>query len=391
MTSAALLEPPSPIASLRDRLFADAGLQDRLAAIDDRDEFLAAASAVAAESGIAIDGALLDEALRPGPVGRIPHAVPPAASGGWPGRHWLPIGLASGIDGPTVEWAHFGGARLAEPFFEDSAHRARRRPLNRLLRWTTPLATLASETPRGGGATPAGLIFHMSRCGSTLVAQMIAAMTTSVVVSEAPVLDAVLQHGRAALPEPERVAMLRAIVGALGRDRCGTGGPFVVKLDSWHSLALPLFRRAFPETPWIFLHRDPHAVIASHRRMPGLQMIGGAPAPPDRRIAHVLARVCGAALAHRSLGGGRFVDYALLPDAVERLILPHFGIVPDAQDRAAMRQAATRDAKTPALAFTRDAEDRHTPAAEDIGRHGGGSALAGIRRRLDAVRREART
>src|SRR5438874_313448 len=43
---------------------------------------------------------------------------------------------------------------------------------------------------------PSGLIFHMSRCGSTLVSQMLAALPANIVVSEAPPIDAIVQAYR---------------------------------------------------------------------------------------------------------------------------------------------------------------------------------------------------
>jgi len=46
-----------------------------------------------------------------------------------------------------------------------------------------------------------------------------------------------------------------------------------VKLDSWHTIALPLFRRAFPAVPWVFLYATPVEVMVSQLRMPGLQML----------------------------------------------------------------------------------------------------------------------
>lgn len=399
MTDVALLETLTPIERFRTCLLADVGLQDRLAPIEDRGRFLAAASTLAARLGLSIDGAQLDDALRSDPPCPAGIGTASATCEAWPPRQWLPTAVVQAAGGPMLEWMHFGGVALTEPFFEDSRQRARRRPLNRLIRHRTPLDSLANDVPHGARA-PDGLIFHMSRCGSTLVAQMLATIPGSVVVSEAPVLDAVLHIAQTQtdLGETGRIAMLRAIVAALGRDRHDAPGPFVIKLDSWHSLALPLLRRAFPDTPWLFLYRDPLAVMASQQRMRGLHMIdavaalddiaGDAPMPTELHMARVLARICDAALAHRALGGGLFVDYARLPVAVEHEILPHFGIAVDAQHGAAMRQAATRDAQTPALGFTRGSSQ--TYAAGCTVRRATGTLLGGLYRRLDAVRREAR-
>jgi hypothetical protein len=80
----------------------------------------------------------------------------------------------------------------------------------------------------------------------------------------------------------------------------------------------------------------------------------------------VLNRVTQAAVDHADIGGGLFVDYADLPDAVERRILPHFGIRPDPEALAAMRAAATWDAKSPRVAFEPDADDKRRGAGDAV-------------------------
>ena len=68
--------------------------------------------------------------------------------------------------------------------------------------------------------------------------------------------------------------------------------------------------------------------------------------------ARVLAAVCDS-ITDRfdSVGGGLLVDYARLPDALFTQILPHFGIVPDPAERAAIERVLGRDAKAPGQRF----------------------------------------
>src|SRR5678816_558328 len=103
-------------------------------------------------------------------------------------------------------------------------------------------------------------IFHMSRCGSTLVAQMLAALERNIVISEARPIDQVLG---AKVDEERRIAWLRWIVNALAQRRRPAEEFFFIKLDAWHVLHLPLIQRAFPNTPWVFLYRDPIEVMVS--------------------------------------------------------------------------------------------------------------------------------
>lgn len=162
-----------------------------------------------------------------------------------------------------------------------------------------------------------------------------------------------------------------------GRPRSGVEQRLFIKLDSWHAMMLPLFMRAFPDVPWVFLYRDPVEVLVSHARQPGTQMLRqivppslyGLQANADEAdldyTARVLAKICGAAADALASPRGVAINYRDLPRAVETRILPHFGIEPGEAEREAMRAAARVDAKTPTLTFSSDiaAKQEAAPAA----------------------------
>lgn len=277
----------------------------------------------------------------------------------------------------VVDWAYFGTAPLTEPFFEGQIRLALRSPFARLFRYRTTVDDFLAHAETES-LEPSGLIFHMSRCGSTLAAQMLAAVADNIVISEAAPLDAALQLCHTGLAADKQTALLRAMAAAFGRKRTGRERRFFIKLDSWHALALPLLRRAFPETPWVFLFRDPVEVMVSQMRQPGMQL---APefVPPGlygleysdivnrpEYCARVLARTCRAAVDHFGEGRGLAIDYRELPDAVFTKMLPHFGFAPDTEERAAMQAAAQRDAKAPRMEFTGDSADKQREASEEI-------------------------
>jgi hypothetical protein len=379
MTDTSLLDAPAPIDRFRSLLMADPALQQRLSVIAEQEAFVDAMIAAASEAGIAITADEADAGLNADPLGTWRFSGAPITSYTAPEGDWLPIAIVPSMGELAVDWAHFAGRPLSDSFFEDSLRRARHRPLNRLARPRTPLQALAA--PAGEEArAPAGFVFHQSRCGSTLVSQMLAADVRNVVVSEAAPIDSIVQlvAARTDVPVEQRIALLRAIVGALGRDRLGGGGDYVVKLDSWHTLALPLFRLAFPDTPWIFLYRDPVEILVSHARMAGAQTVAGAMSfepygienaaemAPDDYAARALGRTAEAVIEHLALGGGMLVNYTELPDAVEARVLPHFGIVPDEQGRAALAAASGRDAKAPLERFARDSDAKQQAANEKL-------------------------
>ncbi|KQS46267.1 MULTISPECIES: sulfotransferase family protein [unclassified Sphingomonas] len=370
----------SPLAAFRTLVLADDTLQARLGAIERPDRYITDAIALAAAHGIPLEADAIRDAILP--MGRP--KPPPITLDRWPPRGWLPIHAVETGAAPAFDWAWFGAQALDAPFYGDMIRRFTARSFNRMFRVRTDLATLVDGRDAVIGPVPAGFIHHMSRCGSTLVAQMLGADPHHVVLSEPAPLDAVVRWAlQSETPRDDQVTALRAVVAALGRDRSGQTRRVVFKLDSWHAVALPLFRAAFPETPWVFLYRDPVEILVSQQRQRGIHTVpgllpasivdiaGGAAMAADRYAACVLKRIGEAVLDHWPLdhspsGGGLLVDYAEMPDAVVDRIAPHFGFVPDAGQRAAMMQVATRDAKAPDRRFTPDTTAKRRDATPEI-------------------------
>lgn len=368
----------SPLEQFRLLVSGDATLQDRLAPLYVPEQFIAAAITAGAEQGIQLDEEMLHEALKPDPLGIARWSSGAASDSGYLTRQWLPTAIVPMAQGAGVSWAHFAGAGLHESFFESSARRAGALPINRLLNRRSTLQSLIDAPVPDDALMPDGFIFHMSRCGSTLAAQMIAALPHAIVASEPPPIDRAVQlnHQIAGLPHDIHVRVLRALVAALGRDRTGDASHYVVKLDAWHIKALPLFRAAFPDTPWVFMYRDPVEVMVSQKRQSGMMAVPGEIQPEtfeasseDTLLAHganVLGQICRSAVDGMAGGGGILVNYTEMPGAVPERILPHFAINVDAADRAAMESATRQDVKSKDRTFTPDSADKHAEATPDI-------------------------
>jgi hypothetical protein len=284
---------------------------------------------------------------------------------------WTPIRVHE-RDEMVVEWCWLDGLGFDEPFFVQTIERALRTPFSLLFRRETPIGVLEALEP---GLEPSGFIFHGSRCGSTLVSQVIASSPQNLVLSEPPPVDQVL---RSRAPELDRVRWLQGMVSALGRRRRDGERAYVVKFDAWSTCNLGLVRQAFPDVPWVFLFREPVQVLASHLVQRGAHMVPGAidPAlfgfssdeqirvPPEEYCARVLAAIYDSALENRD-ERALFVDYAELPDAVFQRILDAFGLSCDDDELTEMRAVTGLDAKNPHLLFTPDSEAKElgAPAA----------------------------
>jgi hypothetical protein len=388
---------PDTLDRFRALVLADPTLQETLRCPDDPDRFVALVVQTAQTLGLALAPQAVHAAMRgplpdmAAPDGReLRETAPPPAG-------WIPVGGSWQHGRLHVRWSWFGAEPLRQSFFAGDVQRSRFKPFNRLFQHVTPIERLPQCLQQHPPLRPNGFIFHMSRCGSTLVAQMLAALADNVMLSEASPIDDVVRARqiRPDLTEDEHAGWLAGIVGALGQPRGGERRLFV-KLDCWHTLALPLFRRAFPGVPWVFLYRDPIEVMVSQRRLPGMQMIPGALGPellgiaptpdrPDDYCARVLARICEPIEQQIALGGGLLVNYRDLPAALWTTILPHFGVATSEQDRAAMAAAARYDAKEPSFEFTPDAETKQR-AASAATRAAASERLGDIYGRLEALR-----
>jgi hypothetical protein len=279
---------------------------------------------------------------------------------------WTPIRLILQPPEPAVEWCDLRGIRFTEPFFDQT-----------VLRWTqgadaraTLRTSLRELAALDGEASldPAGFVFHLSRCGSTLVSRLLATLPGMIVSSEPGPVNALLELDPSLVDEAARAGVLRLVIRALGRIRSGDETRHVVKLSSWNLRLLPLFRQAFPQVPWAFVHRAPAEILASIlagppgwarlQRFPpraaalfGLDRDAVAAATPEEFCAMALGAML-AAWQDEADASALVVDYRDLPDAVWRRIAPHFGIDVDAADIARMAEEARYSAKEPGrLAF----------------------------------------
>lgn len=364
--------------ALIERLLAEPETCADLAGLFRDADFIAALEALAQGWDVAFPAAVASERLERKLF--VHRSVAPPVG-------WLPIALTPGED--AVDWAFFGARRLTESFFGESLPPVRSSPLNRFLRLRTPLAALEGVA----GPAPDGLVFHMSRCGSTLVGRMLGAAQGSTVLSEAAPIDAVV---RSDLPWARRVVLLRGVVAALGRARGAGDARLFLKLDCWHAMAFDLFREAFPRTPWIHLHRAPQEVLVSHARDVGMQMVPqvvapsvfglAEPAVPDADYrARVLAAIGEAMLAAKARdGAGLLVGYEALPAAVSERILPHFGWTPTAAEAQAIGAAAAIDAKASGRMFRPDGASKRAEIDEAI-RAACARWLDGLHARLEAA------
>ena len=317
---------------------------------------------------------------------------------------YLPIAVKWQEAHAQIDWCFVADTQFRAPFFSETVQQCLRRPFNLAFRPRTNIDALLACAQSLDCLNPTGFIFHMSRCGSTLLAQMFAAVAQNLVLSEAPPIDRILAAKRfnPNISEQEHVAVLRAMVLTLGQRRRPELNRSIIKFDSWHVSHLGLIQRAFPDVPWIFLYRDPLEVLVSNLDQlagatspgagehvpPGVDVLDALTMPVEQYVSLVLAHICRQALALQNNPLGLFVNYQDLPHVALPKILHHFGIQPSADEFAQMQQKTRFHAKQPSEAFNPDSERKQRDASP-IARYFSDSLIMPLYLQLESAARSA--
>lgn len=261
-----------------------------------------------------------------------------------------------------------------------------------------------------------GVAFHESRCGSTLVANLLQAANPDGhrVYSESPPPVDILRQGDRFTPEM-LAPLLRDVVYLMSRSNDEHETHVFFKIQSLGTRYLPVFLTAFPETPWTFVFREPVQVLMSHfkggprhvsrakcaqyytRPPPIVQQKLRAnkhqhdkPSYEEFCAAH-FATLTETALKYLQVPGshGVAVEYSQLPDIMWTTILPRTWQIPISADGiASMKETAAQYSKgrgsQAGITFEGDAEEKQEAAWEAVEK-AAQSFLSGSYEKLQAL------
>ncbi len=168
---------------------------------------------------------------------------------------------------PLVQWCDLSNIVFSDPFFNQTIARSLRENPSRL-RFQTQLDALADLHEISPGLEPTGFIFHMSKCGSTLVSKSLSALPQNLVISEAAPMNSFLAADLLGMSEAEIIKWLRLLISALGQKRRESETNYFIKFKSWNIRKLYLIKKAFPNVKWVFVYRDPIEVMVSVLKAP---------------------------------------------------------------------------------------------------------------------------
>lgn len=109
---------------------------------------------------------------------------------------------------------------------------------------------------------PTGFIFHAGRCGSTLLAKVLAKSRDNFVLSEANA------HNQILVNKDENKSMFKNLVLAMGRKRVATHKYHFIKFTSFNILYFDFIKSVFPDVPAIFFYREPMRILSSFSSNP---------------------------------------------------------------------------------------------------------------------------
>lgn len=187
---------------------------------------------------------------------------------------WIPIKLYPEDDSLLCRWLYVGDKNFTEPFFDETISACRRLPENgHLKRSMSTTDILVDWVKEIDVVEPTAFIFHISRCGSTLISQMLGMQPSNIILSEVPFFDDLLRYGKKHDCMPAILPQLKAAVALHGANRTGKYKQLFIKTDSWHIHFYKELRALYPTVPFFLLYRKPDEVIRSQQKKRGMQAI----------------------------------------------------------------------------------------------------------------------
>ena len=182
-------------------------------------------------------------------------------------RFWQPASYQASTQ--SFVWAP-AFAALSQPFYIDDMQKARQNLLGQLIRPRTKVTDIVTQRFSLPELNPDLVIFHWSRCGSTLLSGALAKDPEVKVVSESMLISQMLVDP--CWHASEHQELLDLALRLQGRFRHGEN-QLVVKCNAWDLQDWRLWVRSYPAASMICLGRDPAKIASSHQRLSGMHMV----------------------------------------------------------------------------------------------------------------------
>ncbi len=189
-------------------------------------------------------------------------------------ENWIPLKLLQKPNDNYCKWLYLQNKKFTEPFFDETILACNQFPINYNLKSSiSSTAVLEEYATTINAIKPTAFIFHVSRCGSTLLSQMLSLASQNIVLSEVPFFDALLRKGLMENNMQELLPQLKAAIAIYAQKRNEDEKNLFIKLDSWHIHFYKELRTLYPNTPFFLLYRNPYEVLQSQQKKRGMQSL----------------------------------------------------------------------------------------------------------------------
>jgi hypothetical protein len=192
--------------------------------------------------------------------------------------NWIPYKLFCDNGELFCHWLNLQDKKFEEPFFDETIWRLRALPANvKMFKTVSHLQMIPLWANGLATVKPTAIIFHLSRCGSTLVSQLLTLDDSNIVLPEVPFFDELLrlQYQQPAIETALGDKCLAAAVKFYGQQRNENLKNLFIKTDCWHIFFYKRLRQLFPDVPFVLLYRSPAEVLLSQQKRRGMQAVPG--------------------------------------------------------------------------------------------------------------------
>ncbi|WP_299004147.1 2OG-Fe(II) oxygenase [uncultured Shewanella sp.] len=249
----------------------------------------------------------------------------------------LPVDIIKENNQWNLKWLEISPNEIIEPFFKHTIKTAiangkkyQSSLLNELLSASQPkssqptLSLHRSVVDIKKAKTTPNIIFHLSRCGSTLAAQMLSEINKITVIAEPAIINKVLATQE--FTDTRKQQILEKIINTFIFQ---LNEQYVVfKLSSWNVYSFSLFKRIYPHMKAIFMYRTPSEVIQSHLRHPAGWLKSRNDGNKQALINECTTKLSSMMQLALDIPTEEIIciDHHDMPSACAQIILPHFHI-----------------------------------------------------------------
>lgn len=267
-----------------------------------------------------------------------------------------------------LSW-HPAADKPESSFYTEHIGKLKGQLLAALIQPKTLLSVTLRQADFLSNVIPSGFIFHLSRCGSTLVSRSFALLTQCRVLSESPLLTQILLDS--SLSETEKVQALRLSINLQGR-LYRQERHLIIKWNAWDLQFWPLIVALYPNVAVLLLVREPVEILASHQKTAGFHMVRHdrdqlfpllhqatrlSPLEYRSSVLQLLLKHC---LTMVQLQRVLLIDYSELLPAICGKVAQWFGITLMPEELDSCLQSQAMHSKQPQLQFKPDTRAKQT-------------------------------